>query len=175
LPEEAKYLLSNTLSELREKSGRKWKWENLVKYHLTLKFLGECDPEIEGQIIQTLKKYSASGVFNFTYEKFGFFSERGIPRIFWAGLGFEEDIYALVHKIDLDMSVLNFVTEKRRFNPHITLLRIKDFYDIRDLEEFDGRKISGDSFTADTLCLYNSELKPSGSEYSKIFEINLSN
>ncbi len=175
LPSASKVFLSESTSELRTRAGKSWKWESESKYHLTLKFLGECKEDQEQTIINSVKSFEKIGSFNFRFDKFGFFKDKNILRIFWAGLKFEKNIQELAARIDDEMSALNFPKEKRRFHPHITLLRIKDDYDISFIRDYEGKEFPENFFEATSVCLFSSILNPGGSVYNKVFEINLLN
>ncbi len=175
LPEEAKEILAEKVNEIQNSQKSDWRWEDKTKYHLTLKFLGETPENKIPSITDFIKSLEETKKFSFHFDELGIFKNKGKPTIFWAGIHFENDIFQLVQKIEDKMFIFGYQRENRIFHPHITLLRIKDYYDHWLLNEYVGKLSGTDTFTADRICLYQSILERSGSKYNKIIETILSN
>jgi len=149
----------------------KIKWEPINKLHLTLKFLGDTDeniiPAINSELENILKNYE---VFELTFEKFGLFIKDKKPRILWVGLKENKKLTNLAQEIDNVISKFGFEKEKRKFIPHITLLRIKDkdekFY--KDFYKLTQVEIPEINFYADKITFFKSTLLTTGSVYEPI-------
>lgn len=154
------------------------KWEPINKLHLTLKFLGDTDeniiPAINSELENILKNYE---VFELTFEKFGLFIKDKKPRILWIGLKENSKLSSLAHEIDNVISKFGFEKEKRKFTPHITLLRIKDrdekFY--KDFYKLTQVEIPEINFYADKITFFKSTLLKTGSVYEPIKNFYIKN
>ena len=101
------------------------------------------------------------------------------PRVVWVGLDDPTDtLVPLVTDIEQCLEPLGFKREKRRFNPHITLGRVRSLKGKSML--VDGirqlHNTQGPSFMAAGVNLIRSILRPSGAEYSQLeyFEFTFS-
>lgn len=158
--------------------------DNLLKtvspdnYHITVKFLGECEGNIANAIESTFLGITIpQGEIPYTVKGLGAFPDIKKPSVLWAGLSTDKDRISQIHKaVDKFSSNFKFKEEKEEFIPHITLARVRR-----------GRKIAGDllkyiekneavtygqsAFTK--LSLYSSKLTPDGPVYSEIKSIKL--
>jgi len=156
----------------------KIKWEPINKLHLTLKFLGDTDekiiPEINSELEKILKKYE---VFELAFDKFGLFTKDKKPRILWVGLKDNIKLNSLAREIDNVISQFGFEKEKRKFTPHITLLRIKDkdenFY--KDFYKLTQVEIPEINFKANKITFFKSTLLKTGSVYEPIKNFYIKN
>lgn len=154
------------------------KWEPINKLHLTLKFLGDTDeniiPAINSELENILKNYE---VFELTFDKFGLFIKDKKPRILWIGLKENSKLSSLAQEIDNVISKFGFEKEKRKFTPHITLLRIKDrdekFY--KDFYKLTQVEIPEINFYADKITFFKSTLLKTGSVYEPIKNFYIKN
>ncbi len=168
----------NNVIEIRDKiynTTNKVKWETENKLHITLKFLGDVDIQQNNKIIELLEKllkYETALKLNFS--KFGFFYKDNKPKILWLGIKRNDKLIKLQKKIDMNFENIGFESEKRKFNPHLTILRIKGNEDLIKLREFPDYKFSERNILCNKIFLIESNLLPSGSIYKiiKIFELN---
>jgi 2'-5' RNA ligase len=94
--------------------------------------------------------------------------------VFWCGIeapGLEK----LAADTDRATAALGIPAEKRPFSPHLTLARIKEKPDLQPLREIVAAQPSLDfgQFEAPSFFLYQSQLRPSGSVYTKLAEFPL--
>ncbi len=151
------------------------RWEGRDKLHITLKFLGDTNSELIPDIEKMLDEISIKfEQIDLSFNLFGMFYRKDKPRIFWIGAEKNKTLEKLVNIIDEDCSRLNFEKEKRKFHPHLTLLRIKGNENYPQLEKMEQSEIEPIIFTAKTISLMKSELKPEGSVYSTIKSFELS-
>lgn len=151
------------------------RWEGKDKLHITLKFLGDTKSELTEIILQqmndTAKKFNKIDA---EFNRFGMFFRNNSPKIFWIGLTHNPKVFDLQKEVEDRVSELGFKKEKRKFHPHLTLLRIKGRENIDSLIKIKNTKIDPIKFTAKQISLMKSELNPTGSVYSIIKSFELS-
>jgi 2'-5' RNA ligase len=154
------------------------RWVRAAGIHLTLKFYGNVTrerlPELQSVLAQAAE--SASPI-SLELQGLGIFPSPIRPRVIWVGLaGDLERLNELQKRVEDASAVLGFKPEPRGFTPHLTLGRVNG--NLRSLERqrlaeglAAAREQSLDlgAFTADTLSLIRSELKPTGSVYTPLF------
>jgi len=151
------------------------RWEKKFKLHITLKFFGEVAVEKIDEIIiglnETIKNYSA---LNLTFNKFGLFKNKGNAKIVWAGLKPDDNLFTLVKNINQKMVDNGFDNERRKFHPHLTLLRLRGNEKMEIINKFEDYNFEEIQFTGNKISLFESKLLRSGSEYKAIksFELN---
>ncbi|MFC2134249.1 RNA 2',3'-cyclic phosphodiesterase [Bacteroidota bacterium] len=151
------------------------RWEGIEKLHLTLKFLGDVEESGNVAIIDSLKSISEkfSGI-QLSLFRFGLFYRDNKPNILWIGLNENESLFNLVSDIETNFEKLGFRKEKRRFKPHITLLRLKGFEDLSKIKNFCEYKLDYAEFISDRISLIKSKLTSQGSIYTQLqsFKMN---
>jgi 2'-5' RNA ligase len=146
------------------------KWVRAENLHVTLKFLGNTEPE-KLQAVQTaLSPIRSEQSVHLEFRGSGFFPNEKKPRVFWAGLQASSNLAELAARIDEAMHGLNFPLERRPFVPHLTLARFEppevspkllNVVRLRTLDSFG-------SLTATEFHLIESKLKPAGAEYTTV-------
>ncbi len=128
--------------------------------HLTLKFLGEAEPE---KIISSLSKVRY-GPFEVSLKGMGVFPNENYIRVVWAGCEKgAQDVIAL-HK-EVELALPDFEKD-RDFHPHATLARVrlpKDKEGLRKFVKENGGEFG--SFRAESFELMKSELSGGGPKY----------
>src|SRR3989344_3740060 len=107
-------IIGNNLAEIR--------WVKKEQIHLTLKFLGEVQPDIATKIREELGKIKFNP-FMVYLGSIGVFPSEDYIRVVWVGLEPENRIIGLQRSIDEKLREL-FKKEKD-FKAHITLGRVK--------------------------------------------------
>jgi 2'-5' RNA ligase len=157
--------------------GFRVKWVRPEGIHLTLKFLGDikaADIEpIAGIMFDAAKDFAP---FSLTARAIGVFPGIKRPRVIWSGLaGDVNRLGDLQQKMDESLTRIGFAKENRTFRGHLTLGRFQAGADpkalAQALQEFADFKT--ESFAADRIILFKSELKPTGAVYSKLKSIAL--
>jgi 2'-5' RNA ligase len=167
LPEKIKDEIFNLGKKVRGINGKYVERENL---HITLKFIGDIQPDFVERIKEVLKnvKYTK---FYIRIEKFGMFNER----VLWLGIskGFE-DIINLHNLIDNELVKLK-IERDYDFHPHITLYRIKGINNRKDLEESLKylEKYRSEDIIVDKFYIKQSILRPQGPLYLNVEEYKL--
>ncbi len=145
-----------------------YKWEAAEKLHLTLKFIGEVEDHLFGQIKNEISFISGYNAFNCNLNRFGFFYSSKIPKILWLGLKIDEEIFELVKGLDEKLIKFGIPEEKRKFKPHLTIMRVKKKLDKNFINSFENCKLPETEFTADSVSLIKSELHSDSSRYTEI-------
>jgi len=157
--------------------GFKIRWVRPESIHLTLKFLGNieaADTENIGRaVFEASKEYTPLSL---QAKGIGVFPGIKRPRVVWVGItGQLETLVRLQKTLDKNLEAIGFPKEKRPFKGHLTLGRIKKKIDtntfIEALDTFGN--FETETFTADRVVLYKSELKASGAVYTKLVSARL--
>jgi 2'-5' RNA ligase len=166
------------------------RWAKPESLHVTLKFIGEQSESAVEQIKQTLATVHASTV-ELHFRGYGFFPTAKSARVFWLGINEENSgdrLAALAAAIDDTMASLGIAKEKRAFSPHLTLARRagrsgspkrnKEDKPNRTFEHLQSKLAAlptpeFGTMTAREFFLYQSELSPKGSKYTKLHRFDL--
>ena len=153
-------------------------WVRLEGMHLTLRFLGDIAEE-QVEALGALLRDVAAGVTPFALDArgIGAFPDPRAPRVIWLGLqGTPEATAALRRmqaKIEDGVAGLGFPRESRAFTAHLTLARVRDRKSgaalAKVLEANHDRVVGG--FTAASVGLIKSELRPTGAVYTTLVEV----
>lgn len=171
--------LKDNLYEIQEalkNVSNKGSWVNKNNFHLTLKFLGEIDEIYVENISKILKNISANNSpLNIKLNKLGYFYRKNNEYgVVWSGL--EGDIDRLNTIYDLleeEMSKIGFPKERRKFSPHITLVRgFRTSLDFRHIRE-NVKLCLGTQYVLENLVLMKSEVIMNKRVYIPITSYNL--
>jgi RNA 2',3'-cyclic 3'-phosphodiesterase len=175
LPEECRAMLAQMQQNLRIYKADV-RWVAVPSMHLTLKFLGEADPEIiPGLNTMLTESAKSERRFELKLHGLGCFPNGRNPRVIWCGIDGETDsLMRLQHIVESACEKLGFAPEDRSFRPHLTLGRVQGRKKMQLLMD---RIVAGSdltcSFQADRLHIYKSSLKPQGAEYTVLNTIVL--
>ncbi len=172
IPFEVKETLLNTCKDLSG-NPEKFRWETPGKIHLTLKFIGEVDEDLLDPIKEELDFVENYHSFNCSVTKFDFFFRFKEPKILWAGLKTDGSIYELVNELNSKLEKFSIPVEKRKFKPHLTMLRIKKHPGEKFIQDFRNYRFDDFTFTSNEVALIQSQLLPTGAKYTEIKKYNL--
>jgi len=165
IPEDIKDHISQIQQDI-DISKNKIRLVNGDQIHLTLKFLGEVQPNNIEMIKQDLRKITFKA-FSVCLDKIGVFPNESYIRVIWIGLEPEEPVLELQKSIDENLRKL-FEKEKN-FKPHLTLARVKY---IEDKENFINKliniNIEKKKFDVNNFKLVKSTLTPKGPDYEDL-------
>jgi RNA 2',3'-cyclic 3'-phosphodiesterase len=161
-------------------------WVKPASLHLTIKFLGNMDEQVIDPLRATLEQAigSQSGV-SVPLQRLGAFPRPQSPRVLWVGpsdnweKGTEAMRIAETHgRIEQVCEGLGFLREAKPFSPHLTLARIKAGerhvgVTLAQSGVLD-RPLSLGALAVESVVLMKSELKPTGSVYTKLWSVRLS-
>ncbi len=171
IPEKIREEIGEILKEYQEKRYP-CRWVAPENLHITLVFLGEVSEKFLAEVKRELAKTTQqTKEFLIKLGGFGAFPSTKNPRVFWIGvpLGTKE-IEELQRVIVESLAKIGFKPEERRFHPHLTLGRTKDF--IKDIDLFE-RKYESEVIKVNSITLFKSTLTPEGPIYEKIEEYPL--
>jgi len=173
-------VLEKQIDDLRDRlPGRAIRWVRAEGIHLTLKFLGDVPAEALPDIkAATESAASGCGHISLRAEGLGCFPNAKRPRVVWVGLqGQLDTLHSLRDQVERHVSPLGYPTEKRPFNPHLTLGRVKSS-NAREVSAI-GQAVEKTSagelarWTAQSLSIVQSTLRPEGAIYTTLATYNL--
>ena len=152
------------------------KWAVHENLHLTLKFLGKTSEDLLPKIAELLSKVVLS------YKPFcikiygvGVFPNTKYPRVIWVGIEDSSLLKKLQEDVENAMTSMGFEKEEREFRPHLTLGRVRSQREMANIiHELDALQ-TRDFGSADinSIKLMQSDLRPTGAQYSCLQEIPL--
>ncbi len=172
LSETVEQKLAEIISRLKNIGGPV-KWVAPDNIHLTIKFLGETDEGLKGQLIDIIDEVALqTKAANFTISRLGGFPNLNRPRVIWAGLeGDKSQLENLASEVDNRVHRLGWDKETRGFKAHLTLGRVKRPQGMPELAEFiKNFKVETIPLKFDRLVLFKSTLTPSGPIYEILHE-----
>jgi len=173
LPQDVQKKLLDFQRELKS-FAKNVKWARVKNIHLTLKFFGNVEEERISGLASALHTISAAS-FPIHVKGCGFFPDSRRPNVFWAGV-MGTGLSPLQQKVEDVTSQLGFEREKRSFNPHLTLARLRDSRGLQSLVQEAQRQkdVALSEFVASHFSLYESILRPQGAQYEVIETVSLS-
>ena len=158
------------------------RWVHPESLHITLKFIGEQKPEQIAAITQKLRQVQ-SNTFEIRFAGYGFFPTAKAPRVFWIGIHAAPQLAQLAGNIDAAVAELGIPREEREFSPHLTLARAggrsgdpkwrkgdrpNSVFALLQKRLAAMGELDFGTMTADKFILYQSQLSPAGSKYTKL-------
>ena len=156
--------VSRQLAEM----GRPVKAVAADNLHVTLKFLGDTDPELIPEISGIVEAAAAAeSASELRVVGLGAFPHLDRPSVVWAGLQDAETLTAIAAKLEKRLKPLGFKPERRKFQPHLTLARIrsKPPPEVKTLVTEHSSTEFGTA-TVESVELFQSELRPEGPRYT---------
>lgn len=149
-------------------------WVKPSNFHLTLKFLGNVNPDRIPEIKERLKATLASvPCFLTAVSDVGVFPSPERPRVLWVGLENSGSLADLQRKIDAGLAQIGFEPESKVFSAHLTLGRIKSGKTGWQNALKNTKKIETEPFEISAVILYESQLTREGSIYTVLEEFRL--
>jgi 2'-5' RNA ligase len=150
----------------------KGKWTELENLHFTYKFLGNVEEEKIDDIKGSLDKITGEYDSYFNIKGIGAFplNDQQNPRILYAKV-FNRDrsVFGFFNMIENEMEKLGFPRERKKFLPHVTLMRIKELNKDRFRETLEAHKDTAIGImTSYKIRLVDSKLTNEGPIYSAI-------
>ncbi len=181
--------LKTTLA-IDEAAAVRLRWVQPDTFHLTLKFLGDI-PEPQVPLIKRALADCCAGAAptTLTFEQLGVFPSLRAPRVLWIGAptaaGGSASLSALAAAIDQALVPLGFPAERKPFQPHLTLARIREGGPMLGqlltrtglLARPAASLVGGTDGVACPVArvhLMRSELQPAGPRYSPLWSLELS-
>ena len=158
------------------------RWVKPESLHVTLKFIGEQKDELLPQVKETLQSVTAPTA-TIHFRNYGFFPTARSARVFWIGMQAGPELAALARDIDDRMSQLGIEKENRPFSPHLTLARAPGGSGAPHRKKEDRpshvfailqKRLAAlpepdfGQITPKEFYLYQSQISPKGSKYTKL-------
>ena len=179
IPHELQQLIHKETAHLRNRIGTLVRWVPPGNMHLTLKFLGNISPANVDILTQMMRAEADScQPFVMQVGRLASFPSPKRPRVIYIGLQAPAELEALQHGIESATTRLGYESKERDFSPHLTIGRVRqnisasDQQKIRRALEETQIDLLGTA-RVDSVHLYNSDLKPTGSVYTRLFSAPL--
>jgi 2'-5' RNA ligase len=195
LPEITKDEIAELVSSLRL-SLRNARFEGRDKLHITFQFIGDFSADRAGELFESASSglaklppmASVTEIVGLSY-----FPNNRVRRGVWLECRDDGTLARVSQVIKEASSSYGIAPDAREFKPHITIARMSQPFDARgrrgdtrgafdrsgpmfpeDLQKLlGGGKLSVDRFFPKSVALFESTLKPSGSEYRILYEYSL--
>ncbi len=154
------------------------KWTEPDNFHITLAFLGETPEDKIMEVVKMLERACPGvGAFEIALKGAGMFKSINDPRILWIGIDPSEKLTILFESVRDGLMDAGITLEERKFNPHLTLGRIKSIKDKGMLASLiaDYRNIEIQKQEIREVILYESLLFQSGPVYKPLKKFALDN
>jgi len=158
-------------------AAKSLRWVAPDHLHFTLKFLGEITGAEVTRVGEAARQVGARArSFAITVAGMGAFPSPRRPQVVWAGVSDGADrLIALAADLDAALHLMKFPRERRPFQPHLTVARVRRSGPAPDLtailQELGGVPVGTQAVEA--LLVMESTLNPSGSIYSQVEEVRL--
>ena len=158
------------------------RWVRTESLHVTLKFIGEKPADFVTKATEQLRAIRMS-TFPIAFRGYGFFPTTKSARVFWAGMQAGPELQQLAAAVDHVTASLGVEKEEHAFSPHLTLARGSGGSGAPRRQKRDGpnrvfqklqEKLAAmpepefGTMTAREFFLYQSQLSPKGSRYTKL-------
>jgi len=161
--------ISRIIETLRTDKA-KVKWVNPDSAHMTLHFFGQLSlDEIESLYAPLSRLASEYKSLELGLDTVGVFPSIKRPRIIWIGLRGDIDfLQSLKTKLNYILKKHGFSPEEKKFIPHLTIGRVKDFkhdYEFSDRLRSVTYSSEGTAKVSEMI-FFKSKLTPSGPQYT---------
>jgi 2'-5' RNA ligase len=178
---EARSRLGEAAAEARNLlAGEPIRWVRTEILHLTLRFLGETEPDVLDRVRRGAEECGSTWrPFDLLVQGLGCFPDDRRPRVIWAGTADESGALVTIRE-DLERVArgAGFPPESRPFSAHLTLGRIKDRLSpdggkrLAELVSRAASEVYG-IVPVRTVELLKSDLRPTGPIYTRLATIVL--
>ena len=179
LPFEIRQTVCNTTSRLRNEIGALVRWVSIENMHLTLKFLGDVSLSNVEMLSHMLRaETDLFNCFDLHLNGLGSFPNLKRPRVIYVGIQAPAVLESLRRGIESASRRLGYESEERGFSPHLTIGRVKQNVTATEQQTIrralEGTKIDSlGTARVDSIQLFKSDLKPTGSVYTRLYSASL--
>ena len=157
------------------------RWVRPESLHVTLKFIGEKPNDTVEEIKRVLSGIRAESI-EVSFRGYGFFPTAKAARVFWVGIESGPALSSLATAVDETTFALGVPKEDHPFTPHLTLARggrsgapgrRKEYSPNKNFQRLQEKLTAlptpdFGTMSAHEFFLYQSQLSPGGSRYTKI-------
>ena len=179
LPLEIRKAVCAATSKLQNEIGALVRWVPMENMHLTLKFLGDVSPSNVDLLSQMLRaETDLFNCFELRLNGLGSFPSLKRPRVIYVGIQAPAVLESLQRGIDSASRRLGYESEERSFSPHLTVGRVKQNVTATEQQAIrralEGTQIDSlGTARVDSVQLFKSDLRPTGSVYTRLFSASL--
>jgi 2'-5' RNA ligase len=179
LPLEIRQTVCAATSTLRNEIGALVRWVPIENMHLTLKFLGDVSPPNVELLSQMLRaEMDLFNCFDLRLNGLGSFPNLKRPRVLYIGIQAPAALEALQRGIESGSSRLGYGSEERGFSPHLTIGRVKQNVTATEQQAIrhalENTQIDSlGTARVNSVELFKSDLKPTGSVYTRLYSASL--
>lgn len=169
-PEALRAALAVEIERLSGKA-RGVSWVATPNLHLTIRFLGEVEPDRLEAVATTLAEVATAGpAFHLALQGLGAFPSPTRPRVVWAGVTGGAEVVELATRVEEALAKLGFAREGRPFSAHVTLGRAREPQrdPVLAAALAMGAQREFGSFRVDEITLMRSDLSPRGARYTPL-------
>jgi 2'-5' RNA ligase len=175
---EAVRRLAEELIEKLRAAKANVKWVERHNMHLTLKFLGDVPAGEIPQVCEAVQKaVAAAQPVELHLRGAGAFPRAARPSTVWLGVAAgEEELAAVQRDVERALAKLGYPKEGRRFEPHLTLGRVRDSGPaVAELGRLLKQHADFDAgpFTVSEAVVFSSQLTPKGPIYEALSRASL--
>lgn len=169
---EARRKVADYIETLRNEFSRvRVGWDKAEKLHLTLKFLGDTSEKQLNDLEKIVAEIS-SKLTNFKLQiaDTGLFPNVKNPRVLWIDVKDDaKNLTKINSLLEAECEKIGFAKERRGFVPHLTVGRVREPSQARDLtQKHLQNKFAPCEFEVSEIVIYESKLQAHGSIYSKL-------
>jgi 2'-5' RNA ligase len=172
LPADARACLARNLEDLREAEAPDVRWSDPAALHLTLKFCGDVPEERVDELIERCApRVCGIQPFDVAIAGLGAFPNAREARVIWAGItSGAGELARLARKLDSACARLGIERERRPYQPHLTLGRLRQPRRVA-LERLVPP--SGIAFRVAGVVCFHSRLSPRGAQHVPLARLPL--
>lgn len=179
LPLEIRQTVCTATSKLRNEIEAFVRWVPIENMHLTLKFLGDVsfsNVELLSQMMRA--EMDLFNCFDIRLNGLGSFPNLKRPRVIYIGIQAPAALEALQRGIESASSRLGYGAEERGFSPHLTIGRVKQNVTVTEQQAIrralENTKIDSlGTARVNSVELFKSDLRPTGSVYTRLYSATL--
>ncbi len=181
IPREIRDAVGKAMVPLQKGIGSIVHWVPVENMHLTLKFLGDVSAANVEMLSEMLRaEADLFHCFDLRLSGLGSFPNLKRPRVIYIGIQAPATLEALQRGIESASRRLGYESEERGFSPHLTIGRVKHASRVTASEQQTIRRtlektridLLGTA-RVDSVHLYKSDLKPTGSVYTRLYSAPL--
>ena len=148
-------------------------WVAHENYHLTLRYLGECDNNLLDDVYLALSQTRTCS-FVLQLQGVNHFKKKGVIKSLWVGIVKNPSLTALKTEIDTILQNINIKKERRAFYPHVTLAKLSTprLSEVTFFEQMNNLYCSK-KFPTNYITIFESYSLKGGSTYQPLIKIPL--